>query len=117
MPSFDPEKILRALAKHKVRYVLIGASAARLQGFPCVTADADIAPALDAANLTQLSRVLKDLNARVYTEAVPEGLPLSFNGASLARAKLEFWVLSTARSRAIYFSRRASPVRQATAAP
>ena len=31
---FDPERLLRALARHRVDYVLIGAVAARLQGFP-----------------------------------------------------------------------------------
>jgi hypothetical protein len=42
MGAFDPERILRALSKRRVRYVLVGATAARLQGFPRVTADADI---------------------------------------------------------------------------
>jgi hypothetical protein len=40
----DPERIITTLARHDVRYVLIGAAAARLQGFPRMTADADITP-------------------------------------------------------------------------
>ncbi len=43
---FDPERIVRVLAEHGVDYVLIGALAARLQGFPRLTADADITPAI-----------------------------------------------------------------------
>jgi hypothetical protein len=40
----DPERIVKALARHEVRYILIGALAARLQGFPRLSADADITP-------------------------------------------------------------------------
>lgn len=46
----DPERIITVLARHGVRYVLIGALAARLQGFPRLTADADITPANTSEN-------------------------------------------------------------------
>ena len=72
----DPERLVTTLARHGVRYVLIGALAARMQGFPRVTADADVTPASDPANLEQLAAALRELKARVYTEAVPEGLAL-----------------------------------------
>jgi hypothetical protein len=91
--QFDPEAILRALSKHRVQYILIGATAARLQGFPRLTADADITPATDAENLKRLSSALRDLHARVYTESLPEGLPFSWDAPTLARAKL--WDLVT----------------------
>lgn len=90
---FDPEAILRALSKHGVQYILVGATAARLQGFPRLTAAADITPATDAENLKRLSSALRQLNARVYTESVPEGLPFSCDAETLARAKL--WNLVT----------------------
>jgi hypothetical protein len=93
MGGFDPERILRALARRQVRYVLIGASAARLQGFPRLTADADITPARDADNLERLAAALRDLDARVYTESLPEGLPFSCDGRTLARAGV--WNLIT----------------------
>lgn len=93
MSAFDPERILRALAGHHVHYVLVGATAARLQGFPRLTADADITPARDSENLSRLAAALRDLHARVYTEAVPEGPPFSCDAATLARAKL--WNLVT----------------------
>jgi len=89
----DPERLIRALAKHDVRYVLIGALAARLQGFPRVTADADITPARDRGNLDRLAAALRELNARVFAESVPEGLPFDCSAAMLARATI--WNLVT----------------------
>ena len=56
----DPEHLIRTLAKHDVRFVLIGALAARLYGFPRITADADITPARDADNLQRLAAALRD---------------------------------------------------------
>ena len=89
----DPERLVTTLAKHGVRYVLIGALAARMQGFPRVTADADVTPANDPANLQQLATALRELNARVYTEAVPEGLAFDCSAAMLSRATM--WNLVT----------------------
>ena len=93
MGAFDPERILRALSKRRVRYVLVGATAARLQGFPRVTADADIAPASDPDNLKRLAAALRDLGARVYTESLPEGLPFSCDAETLSGSNL--WNLVT----------------------
>ncbi len=89
----DPERIIRTLAAHGVRYVMIGALAARLQGFPRLTADLDITPARTDENLSRLAAALLELNARVFTEAVPEGLVFDCSAASLGRASL--WNLVT----------------------
>jgi hypothetical protein len=97
MSAFDPERILKALARRRVRYVLIGAMAARLQGFPRLTADADITPARDGKNLERLARALRDLKARVYTESVPDGLPFECTAEALGRARL--WNLVTSAGR------------------
>lgn len=86
MKPLDPERLITTLARHHVRYVLIGAVAARLQGFPRATADADITPATDGDNLERLAAALRELNARVYTESVPDGLPFDCTAASLHRA-------------------------------
>jgi len=91
--AFDPERIVVGLARREVRYVLIGATAARLQGFPRVTAGADIAPARDHANIERLAAALRDLGALVYTEFLPEGLPFTCDAATLSRAT--FWSLIT----------------------
>ncbi len=93
----DPERLIRVLAKHRVRYVLIGAVAARLQGFPRLTADIDITPARDPENLARLAAALRELDARVFTESVPEGLPFDCSAAMLGRTDL--WNLTTLAGR------------------
>lgn len=94
---FDPETLVRVLSKHDVRYVLVGALAARLQGFPRLTADADITPAMDPQNLERLARALRELDAKVFTEGVPEGLDFDCTARTLARA--EMWTLITSAGR------------------
>jgi hypothetical protein len=94
---FDPETLIRVLAKHDVRYLLIGALAARLQGFPRLTADAGITPALDPQNLERLANALRELDARVFTEGVPEGLDFDCSARTLARAGM--WNLITSAGR------------------
>ncbi len=91
--AFDPEHLLRALAARDVRFVLVGALAARLHGFPRMTADADIVPDREPANLAQLSSALGELDAKVYTESVPAGLPFDSSAVALGRANL--WNLVT----------------------
>lgn len=97
MQPLDPELLVTTLARHGVRYVLIGAVAARLHGFPRLTADADITPERGAGNLERLALALRALDARVYTESVPEGLVFDVSAASLARA--EMWNLVTTAGR------------------
>jgi hypothetical protein len=94
---FDPERIIKALAKHEVRFVLIGATAARLHGFPRLTADADITPSRDHDNLMRLARALRELEAKIYTESILEGLPFDCSAHTLARADL--WNLTTSAGR------------------
>lgn len=93
----DPERLIAVLAAHDVRYVLIGALGARLQGFPRLTADADITPARDGRNLEHLASALRELGARVFTESVPEGLAFDFTARALANAEL--WNLVTSAGR------------------
>ncbi len=91
--AFDPERLIKALSHHHVRFVLIGALAARLHGFPRLTAAADITPADDMRNLERLAAALEDLDAKVYTESVPEGLVFDRSAAALSRATM--WNLVT----------------------
>lgn len=97
LAPLDPERLITTLARHGVQYVMIGAMAARLQGFPRVTADADITPARDAENVRRLAEALRELDARVYTDSVPEGLPFDCSSPTLSRAEL--WNLVTAAGR------------------
>jgi hypothetical protein len=93
----DPERLIKVLHKHDVRFVLIGALAARLYGFPRVTADADITPARDRNNLRALAAALRELKARIYTDAIPEGLEFDCSPAMLERAAM--WNLVTSAGR------------------
>ena len=93
----DPELLIRTLAHHRVDYVLIGALAARLYGFPRVTADADLTPSREPDNLARLASALRELDARISTETVPEGLAFDCSAAMLARA--EMWNLVTRAGR------------------
>ena len=80
-----------------MNFVLIGALAARLYGFPRLTADADITPAGDKPNLERLAAALNELDARIYTESIPEGLPFDCSPAMLVRARM--WNLITKAGR------------------
>jgi len=93
----DPELLIRTLARHRVQYVLIGALGARMYGFPRVTADADITPAADSANLERLAAALRELDARIYTDPIPEGLAFDCSPAMLSRTEL--WNLVTRAGR------------------
>lgn len=61
----DAERILRALADHKVDYILIGGLAVQTHGHVRTTNDADLIPAPDPANLARLASALRSLEARV----------------------------------------------------
>ena len=93
----DPELLFTTLARHQVRFVLIGALAARLQGFPRFTEDADITPARDSTNLQRLAAALRELEARIYTEQIPEGLVFDCSAPMLARG--DIWNLVTKAGR------------------
>ena len=93
----DPELLFTTLARHQVQFVLIGALAARLYGFPRFTHDADITPARDAENLKHLAAALRELDARVYTDQIPEGLTFDCSPQMLARA--DIWNLATRAGR------------------
>ncbi|MDO8501612.1 MAG: hypothetical protein Q7S20_07190 [Gemmatimonadaceae bacterium] len=97
MAPLNPARIIGTLDKHNVRFVLIGALAARLHGFPRLTADADITPANDRPNVEKLASALRELHAKVYTEAIPEGLEFDCSAAMLSRAAM--WNLVTSAGR------------------
>jgi hypothetical protein len=91
--EFAPEKILRALERHEVRYVLIGGFAATIHGSPYLTTDVDVTPATDADNLDRLSAALRELKARVRTAAEPDGFVFDHDAQSLDHARM--WNLMT----------------------
>lgn len=64
----DAERILRALAEHRVDYILIGGLAVQTHGHVRTTNDADLIPAPDPANLARLAAALRSLEARVLNK-------------------------------------------------
>lgn len=93
MSEPDPLKILGALERHRVRFVLIGAAAARIAGAPVVTEDIDVTPATDKANLQRLVAALKELRARLRSRSDKSGVPLTLDADMLRSANL--WTLTT----------------------
>jgi hypothetical protein len=95
--ALDPGRIIKTLEHHSVKFVLIGALAARLYGFPRLTADADITPSMDEENLVRLASALRELHSKVYTESIPEGLVFDCSAPTLKRARM--WNLVTSAGR------------------
>jgi hypothetical protein len=61
---FDPYAVLKALDRHRVTYVVIGAFARVIQGSEELTRGIDIAPSTRPENLGRLEEALRDLNAQ-----------------------------------------------------
>jgi hypothetical protein len=89
----DFARLFGLLHRHKVAYVLIGGLAAVYHGSPFPTEDADITPETDRTNLIRLATALREINARIRTEAAPEGLPFACEAQTLASAQT--WNLTT----------------------
>lgn len=85
---FDPQQVLRTLEAHEVRYVLVGGLAATLYGSPHVTTDIDITPDRAPDNLVALAAALEELQARIRSERVPEGLAFDRSAAVLAGVEI-----------------------------
>jgi hypothetical protein len=93
VPETDPLDILRTLERHRVRYALIGAAAARVAGAPVVTEDIDVAPATDPANLERLAAALRELDARPRTARGRGAVPFPIDAKLLRDGEL--WTLMT----------------------
>jgi len=91
--ELDLARIVEALSRNKVAYILIGGLAAVYHGSPFPTEDADITPETDRRNLDKLATALRELNARVRTDSAPGGLPFRCDGETLAAGKT--WNLTT----------------------
>lgn len=78
---FDPQRLLRTLVRHEVRFVLIGGWAAVLHGSPTVTVDIDICYDRDPTNLELLASALAELDVRL--RGFPPDLPFAIDARAL----------------------------------
>lgn len=81
-PPLQLEKLLGALERHGVDYVVVGGVAGLAHGSSFPTFDLDIAYARDAANLDRLAAVLRDLGVKL--RGAPADLPFQVDAVTLA---------------------------------
>lgn len=83
MADFNPRRIVHALVDHGVDFVVIGASAALLQGVPLTkTLDFDITAAATDRNRRRLAAALTELGAKLRLPG-DEGLEMSLDAKML----------------------------------
>ncbi len=87
---FDPEQIISVLDRHQVRYVIVGAVAARLHGSPLLTEDIDVTPERSSDNLERLAEALAELDARLAAPGAPEGLKIPFDARTFNAPVMKF---------------------------
>jgi transcriptional regulator with XRE-family HTH domain len=75
-------KVLAALAKAKVRYVIIGGVAMRLQASAILTYDLDIAYARDALNIRRLVAAFRPFRPRL--RGIKEDVPFRFDERAIS---------------------------------
>ena len=80
--GFDPLEVFGTLARHGVRYVVIGGVGARLLGSPSVTRDTDVCYERSPENLDRLAAALRDLGAEL--RGVSEAVPFLLDARTLA---------------------------------
>jgi hypothetical protein len=88
-PDLDASTIAAVFNRHGVEYVVIGAFAAIAQQAPISpTRDIDFTPDGSIENLSRLSEALRELDGRIRTDAVVDGLPFDHDASSLQRSAM-----------------------------
>jgi hypothetical protein len=72
---------LHVLARHRVRFILIGGYAAIARGSPLLTGDVDVCYARDDENLERLAAALRELKATL--RGAPPDLPFQLDAKAL----------------------------------
>lgn len=86
--SFDPVRILEALHRHQVDFVLVGGLAAVAHGSPLATNDVDITPSRRSESLEGLAKALRELQARLRVDGDPEGVEFPIDAGFLGAQPL-----------------------------
>ena len=94
-PALDIRRIIEALDRHGVEYLLVGGMAARFYGAARMTKDVDLVPNSHAENLDRLAMTLRDLGAflRVggLSDEDAQALPVVLDAAALERMEISTW--------------------------
>jgi len=91
--DFDPSRLIAVLARHGVRFIVIGAVAAIAQGSPLPTEDLDITPEREPENLERLAAALQELGAKLR---IPRGEGVDFPIDADFLGRMDVWTLTTA---------------------
>jgi hypothetical protein len=89
----DFARLLGALSRGGVDYIIVGGVAATIHGSARLTQDLDVCYARSDTNLARLVKALRPLEP--YLRGVPRGLPFEWSVATL-RAGLNFTLTTTA---------------------
>jgi len=94
-PALDVRRVVEALDRHGVEYLLVGGVASRFHGAERLTKDIDLVPSSDADNLARLASALRDLGAFLRVGGLSDDeareLPMMVDGAALARMEISTW--------------------------
>jgi hypothetical protein len=81
--SFEPIRILKALDRHRVSYIVIGALARVIHGADEVTAGLDISPSSRPENLRRLELAVKELGVDSFPDAIDKPTSLDTDAGEL----------------------------------
>jgi hypothetical protein len=94
-PALDVRRVVEALDRQGVEYLMVGGVATRFHGAERLTKDIDLVPSSDADNLDRLAASLRDLGAFLRVGGMSDdearALPLVLDGAALARMEISTW--------------------------
>lgn len=75
--AFDPERIVVTLLDFDVTFMIVGGFSTRLFGAQRITADLDLIPSGDRANLERLGNALRELNVRLRIGGVSDEIAMT----------------------------------------
>lgn len=94
-PPLDVAKLLEALERHGVEYLLVGGVAARGHGASRLTKDFDCLARRELSNLDRLAAAMRELRARLrsdkLTDEEAKALPIQLDGRTLAQYQISNW--------------------------
>jgi hypothetical protein len=94
-PDLDVDRVVEALDRHGVQYLLIGGVAARFHGSVRRTEDIDVLPRDDEDNLERLASALRDLGAFLRVGGMSDeearALPVVLDAYGLRRMEVSTW--------------------------